>query len=199
MMVVKMTDTTHHMKAAKCSTEDVDQVRAFLQQLETMVHSGTNKDLVEFIEKNFDAHCGRHYERLLFGYETMIENACDPSVSYLEWRPELKQIIEEAGQPSHSVDLNESGPATPMAYLELAARSVLENFPKEWLRIGRDLQGCTLQVFPRVDGKSVRWLIKGMPAEKAEIYNERYAKVFGTALIGILNIPLVVLEFQEKR
>ena len=191
---------THYMTAAKCSTEDLGQVREFLRKMEELVHAGSHKDLVEFVERNFDQHCGRHYERLIFGYETLVDNACDPNVSHLEWKPELKQIIEEAGQDTREEDLETQGqPTQPMMQLELAARSVLDNFAKEWFKIERDLQGCTLQVFPRVDGKSVRWLIKGMPADKAEIYNARFAKSFGTALIGILNIPLVVLEFQVKR
>jgi hypothetical protein len=195
-----MTEVTHHMTAAKCSPDDIDQIRAFLQKLETLVHSGTHKDLVEFVEKNFDHLCGRHYQRLIFGYETLLENACDPSVTHLAWKPELKHLIEEAGQDTREEDLENQGqPTQPMTQLELAARSVLDNFSKEWFKIERDLQGCTLQVFPRVDGKSVRWLIKGMPADRAEVYNARFAKVFGTALIGILNIPLVVLEFQVKR
>lgn len=195
-----MTEVTHHMTAAKCSTEDLGQVREFLRKLEELVHAGSHKDLVEFVERNFEHHCGRHYERLIFGYETLVENACDPNVSHLEWKPEIKHLIEEAGQDIREENLGNLDKQTqPMMQLELAARSVLDNFSKEWFKIERDLHGCTLQVFPRVDGKSVRWLIKGMPADRAEIYNDRFAKVFGTALIGILNIPLVVLEFQVKR
>lgn len=194
-----MTEVTH-MVAAKCSMEDLSQIREFLRKLEELVHAGSHKDLVEFVDKNFDQHCGRHYERLIFGYETLLENVCDPGVTHLAWKAELKDLIEEAGQDTHEEDLESQGtPTQPMMQIELAARSVLDNFSKEWFKIERDLQGCTLQVFPRVDGKSVRWLIKGMPADRAEIYNDRFAKVFGTALIGILNIPLVVLEFQVKR
>jgi len=87
---------------------------------------------------------------------------------------------------------------TPREQLELAARTVLENFNTDWPKIEDDLQGCVLNVNKSVGGTAVHWIIKGMPAAKAEIYKERYARAFARGLVGVLNVPTVILEFEIR-
>lgn len=89
-------------------------------------------------------------------------------------------------------------PTKPMVQIELAARNVIRQFSTEWPKIEADFKGCFLQVHNTPDGKTTRWVVKGMTKDKAELYNERYAKSFARALIGILNIPNVVIEFEIK-
>lgn len=83
------------MKAAKASPDDVDQMRDFLFELNDMVNNPENSihDIGTFCHAHFNHKCGRHFQRVLFGYDTLIENACDPTLSYLDWKPEIKEAI----------------------------------------------------------------------------------------------------------
>lgn len=83
------------MKAAKASHEDVDQMRKFLFALDDMVNSPESSihDIGTFCHAHFNNKCGRHFQRILFGYDTLVENACDPDLSYLDWKPEIKEAI----------------------------------------------------------------------------------------------------------
>lgn len=83
------------MKAAKATPADVDEIRNFLFELEEMVNNPENstRDIGTFCHAHFVSKCGRHFQRILFGYDTLIENACDPSLPYLDWKPEIKEAI----------------------------------------------------------------------------------------------------------
>lgn len=120
---------------------------------------------------------------------------------YEEYAEEIlsRYLDEQAGMQSQK-DEGKSLylPSEPMVQMELAARSVFDKFSTEWPKVERDLKNCKLQVINSADGKSTQWIVKGMPTDKAEIYNERYAKPFASALIGVLNIQTVSLEFQVK-
>ena len=92
------TTISHGLKASKATPEDVQRVREFLQQLAEKVEDQEN-DLSEigtFCHARFLSECGSHFERILFGFETLVENACDPNLGYLEWKPEIKSAMENS-------------------------------------------------------------------------------------------------------
>lgn len=104
------------LKAAKASPEDVNEMRQFLFELEEMIkdHEIDASQIGEFCDSKFDILCGRNFQRILFGYETLIENACDPSLPYLEFKPELKDPVK------NNPKINQ---------LALFALKILEEFP----------------------------------------------------------------------
>jgi len=92
----------HGMRAAKASPQDINEMREFLFQLEEKVNDQEIplSEIGKFCHARFNSDCGRHFRRILFGYETLIENACDPSLSYLEWKPEIKEALTVANTAS---------------------------------------------------------------------------------------------------
>lgn len=144
-----------------------------------------------------------NYENLLeLGKEYVKERPISfQSFSHYDFFEWLR--LREASQAGPDTNLLEEGnslyrPSEPMVQIEMAARTVFDKFSTEWPKVERDLKGCRLQVTNSEDGKSTKWVVKGMPAERAEIYNERYAKPFGNALVGVLNIETVTIEFEVK-
>jgi hypothetical protein len=88
----------HGMVASKATQEDVNEMREFLEEVEEMIANQSNdfEAIGAFINGKFHARCGRHFRRVLFGYETLVDNACDPELDYLEWKPEIKAAIAAA-------------------------------------------------------------------------------------------------------
>jgi len=80
-----------HMTVARCMPEQVDQMRDWFWELETKLSDPylDGQELLEWMQQTFSASIGMHWQRLLFGYETLIDNACDPSKSHLAWKPEI--------------------------------------------------------------------------------------------------------------
>lgn len=33
--------------------------------------------------------------RIVFGYEVLVDNVCDPNLDYLEFKPEIKELLEK--------------------------------------------------------------------------------------------------------
>jgi len=94
------------MKAAKATPADVDEMRDFLFKLEEMVSDLEEYDagdIGDFCYAHFSAQCGRHFQRVLFGYDTLVDNACDPTLSHLDWKPEIEEAIT-AFQQLHAPD-----------------------------------------------------------------------------------------------
>lgn len=79
---------------------DVDRMRQFFIELEDLLDDEQESffdecAVGEWLVANY---CRIRYDwnRLLFAYETMYENACDPTVRHLEWKPEIKALLEHA-------------------------------------------------------------------------------------------------------
>ncbi len=110
------------MKAAKATPADVDEMRDFLFELEEMVNNPENstRDIGTFCHAHFVSRCGRHFQRILFGYDTLIENACDPSLSYLDWKPEIKEAIT-AFQHRVQGDEGDSPASEPLSTLKVSS------------------------------------------------------------------------------
>jgi len=114
------------MTAAKATPADVDQMRDFLFELEQMVENARHDDDIEkigrFCHSHFPSRCGHHYQRILFGYDTLIENACDPTLSYLDWKPEIKDAITAF---QHCVHADEKPAAVKAVF---PAQNILSRF-----------------------------------------------------------------------
>jgi hypothetical protein len=76
----------------------IQQMREFLFEIEEMIANQSNdfEAIGRFVNGQFHARCGRHFQRILFGYDTLIENACDPALDYLEWKSEIKEALTVA-------------------------------------------------------------------------------------------------------
>lgn len=76
---------------AKADPAEVDALRVFMETLEEKL-SDYDQDVLDvgkWVIDNFPA-----WRRTIEGYPILVENACDPALSYLDWKPELKQFIE---------------------------------------------------------------------------------------------------------
>lgn len=105
------------MKMARASQADIDSLWLFLQDLEAAEDrdeywNAAHDDLIEipedekgwqeaddrllkWVRQNIDKIRG--FERIVFGYQMLLENCCDPALSYLDWRPDVKAACESAG------------------------------------------------------------------------------------------------------
>lgn len=87
---------TQTIKMARASNESVDGLMNFLQELEEKSDSYdvTADELGEWVIYNFHRAHGV-YERILFGYKTLVDNACDPSLDYLDYKPSIRHAQSE--------------------------------------------------------------------------------------------------------
>lgn len=80
------------MKMAKANQDEVERLRVFMSELEEKLNQGGDlRNIGEWVFNNFP-----DWRRVVEGYPILVENACDPALSYLEWKPELKQFVEES-------------------------------------------------------------------------------------------------------
>lgn len=42
------------------------------------------------------------WQRIVFGYETLLDNACDPNSKFLEWREDIAKFLENKNEETHS-------------------------------------------------------------------------------------------------
>lgn len=78
------------MKMARAPQEQIDALWKFLRKIDSLMDAGESVQL--FIDKNW-RKVATVYERILFGYQTLIENCCDQTQSTLEWKPEIEAAI----------------------------------------------------------------------------------------------------------
>lgn len=90
---------THEMKVSRATAEQVETLRKWFQELEELLDD-PGKDVVDvgrFVQETFERRRIDGYDRILLGFETLVENVCDPKLSYLEFKPELlyaQQLVE---------------------------------------------------------------------------------------------------------
>lgn len=52
--------------------------------------------LFEFIKRKWkEANYSGSFGRIIVDAEVLIDNACDPELDYLEWKPEIKEALEK--------------------------------------------------------------------------------------------------------
>lgn len=91
--------TLDQITVAAVMPDDVDRIRQFFIDLEDELDDDTSDDehIGYWIGENY--HRIKHdWNRLLFAYETLYENACDPTVRHLEWKPEIKALLDLAAK-----------------------------------------------------------------------------------------------------
>lgn len=97
------------MKMARAYPDQLQRTREWFQKIEEMLDDeGSGPfEVGAFIMKTFEKNRIDEYERILFGYETLIDNACDQTKSYLEFKPEILVAIAVASRAEELVDAAE--------------------------------------------------------------------------------------------
>lgn len=118
------------IKMARAYPAQIEAMRKWFQELEAMLDDETkdNADIGLFVAKTFEQRRIDEYERVLFGYETLFDNACDPNLSYLSFKPE---IIEALTAFQHRVqgDEGDSPASEPLSTLEVSSVEQAESTP----------------------------------------------------------------------
>lgn len=118
------------MKMAKATKEDIDNMRLFYQVLEAYFRDGCEyKSMFDHFsdseleriktvfnsEDELDFHelCSLGYNYLLngffrihFGYEVLLDNACDDNQDTLEFKPWISKSIEVLSEINEYIDVN---------------------------------------------------------------------------------------------
>jgi hypothetical protein len=81
------------MKMAKASEEEWKAVMKFANELEDEIKypEKTDEQLREWIN---NAPC---LFRVVFGYQVLVDNCTDPAADTLEWKPEIRALLEAGG------------------------------------------------------------------------------------------------------
>ena len=77
------------MKMAKASTEELRTMREFMEIFEDSLKHDKPLDLHGSLFVDVAA-CWR---RVVFGYEMLVNNCCDPDSDVLEWRADVLKLI----------------------------------------------------------------------------------------------------------
>lgn len=91
------------VKVAKATRDNIDALSDFLNELEDIEENeyACDRDsLVWWIKSNIPTH----WRKVTFGCEVLIDNACDPNLDYLEFKPAIREFLEEA-EDKEPVDL----------------------------------------------------------------------------------------------
>lgn len=49
----------------------------------------------EYYFDYYSSNISHIYMRIVWGYEILVDNACDPDLDYLEFKPEIKKLLEK--------------------------------------------------------------------------------------------------------
>lgn len=101
------------LRMAKSSPEEMEKMLEFFNGLEaifegefemdplddyaTVQEEAVGKYVAEWWEKFLDGSWSRFY----WGFDTMLRSAADPDLTYLEWKPEIKAILD-----AHEAEVN---------------------------------------------------------------------------------------------
>lgn len=79
------------MKMAKASKEEWEKVMKFATELTDEIDcpSMSNEELGRWVRKSPPLF------RIVFGYEVLVNNCCDPKLDTLEWKPEIADLMEK--------------------------------------------------------------------------------------------------------
>ena len=103
------------MKQAKASEEDLDRTIEFFQIIEEFMDNGTytapndtaddetryltDEEFVELLRKKWGGRfkpvgVDASWSRIVFGYQVLVKNACNPTLDYLEWREDIASFLQ---------------------------------------------------------------------------------------------------------
>jgi hypothetical protein len=83
------------MRVAKAERQEIFDFMRFFQKLERM--SEERWDEPEKIGKyamSWLKNKGHGYYRILIGYDTLVNNCCDPDLDHLDFRKDIKDFLE---------------------------------------------------------------------------------------------------------
>jgi len=81
--------------------DEVLHLRTYTSEDEETEKIPTNDRFVELIEQfwcgdliNRTTGINNSWRRIVFGYVTLFDNACDPNSEFLEWREDIAKFLE---------------------------------------------------------------------------------------------------------
>lgn len=87
---------TYQLRQAKADQKDFDELLGFLQTIDDMADNGDDAEEIGAYVIDYFATCrGGGWQRVVWGYDVLVKNAADPELDYLDWKPEIKAILEE--------------------------------------------------------------------------------------------------------
>lgn len=106
---------TINVKMAKASEKDIERTIEFFQIVEEFMDQGTytapddtaddatryltDEEFVALLREKWGgrfkpAGVDASWQRVVWGYDTLVKNACDPNLDYLEWRSDILAFLE---------------------------------------------------------------------------------------------------------
>lgn len=90
------------MKMAKASPEEIQATIDLLNEIDRISHDdkygNLDNDKMALIGELVVRHQRRwSLARIVFGYQMLVDNCCDPAAATIEWRPDIKAAMEKAG------------------------------------------------------------------------------------------------------
>lgn len=84
------------MRMARADQAQLDLMTEWLNRLEELLSNEDQGDLAlgQWVRETFETHRMDEHQRIVFGYQVLIENACDKTLSYLDFPPWLKEAIQ---------------------------------------------------------------------------------------------------------
>lgn len=84
------------MRMSRSMPRDIEQLRSFFFEMDELLEDlETDNSDLQWIVENYQERCGPHWQRLLSGYETMFQHACNPNLDYLAWKPEIQNLLNQ--------------------------------------------------------------------------------------------------------
>lgn len=53
----------------------------------------------EFYMDYYQSHISWIHMRVIIGFEVLVDNVCDPDLDYLDYKPEIKKLLEKNDSP----------------------------------------------------------------------------------------------------
>jgi hypothetical protein len=126
------------LRMARAYPDQVQRVREWFQKLEELLDDErtSSSDYGIWISAHYH-EVANDWERILFGYDTLIENVCDQTKSYLEFKPEILSAFALAKRVGELVEaaekvlsyrgmITEYPPRTMVEHLERIPKSALD-------------------------------------------------------------------------
>lgn len=84
------------MRMARAPQAQIDALWKFLEGLAVKAERGRGAESIgTYVQKNW-RNVESCWERIVFGYQTLLQ-CTDPSLDYLEYRPDIKAALVAAG------------------------------------------------------------------------------------------------------
>jgi len=103
------------MRMAKAPQEHVDKLRKWMQFNDELCKIDPTNDydfmpIIKHCEDDkgfnweyymdyYQSHISWIHMRVIIGFEVLVDNVCDPDLDYLEYKPEIKKLLEQNDTP----------------------------------------------------------------------------------------------------